>query len=170
MSNTYYHPILWQIRDPTYYTQVPWEKLRVNHWYAFEMGHNLFSGVKILENNNDLIRFECYDKVYTIVKHDPSNTPRRINGFYEKNNYHNRKSYRELSEGLDIVPNVRRQPPNIQYLLNPEIEKEISSYLGPKEPNGGKRQKIKTKQNRISKNKTKKIKQNPKKIKRKNKT
>ena len=141
MSSTYYHPTLWQIRDPTYYTQVPWNKLRVNRWYAFEMGYNEFSGVKILENNNDIIRFECYGQVYTIDKHHRYNSQRRINGFYEKNNYHNRKSYRELSEGLVIDPNVRRQPPNIQYLLNPEVEKEISSYLGPKEPNGGKNRK-----------------------------
>ena len=135
MSSTYYHPNSWQIRDPTYYTQVPWEKLRVNHWYAFEMSHNEFSGVKILENNNDVIRFECYGVVYTIDKHYRYNSQRQINGFYEKNNYHNRKSYRELSEGIVIDPNVRRQPPNIQYLLNPEVEKEISYYLGPKEPN-----------------------------------
>ena len=40
MSSTYYHPSLRQIRDPTYYTQVSWEKLRVNQWYAYEMQNN----------------------------------------------------------------------------------------------------------------------------------
>ena len=149
MSNTYSHPLTWQVRNPNYYTQVAWDSLRVNHWYAFEMEYNRFCGVKILTNNNDVIRYECYGTVYTINKN--SATERQTNGFYQKNHYHPRENYLKLSEGLNINPEVR-QPPNVKYLLDPEVQKEIASNLG------GKRRKNKTKLKKS------------KKIKRKNKT
>jgi len=81
--------------------------------------------------------------------------------------YHSRKEYLELSEGLTINPE-QRHPSNVTYLLNPEIQKEISSFLrlgGKKlknKTNNKKSSKNKTNNKKSSKNKTKKYQKNKK--------
>ena len=131
MSSTPYFPEVWQIKNPQYYTKVPWDKLKVNYYYTYQVG-NLqdrvpYSCVKILVNNENEIKFEMFNKEYTIDKKDA--TERQREGFYEKNIYHNRESYLKLGEGLEIDP-TKKQPENLKYLFNPDVQKEIASNLG----------------------------------------
>jgi hypothetical protein len=135
MSSTYYLPNWKQIMNPKHYTVVPVDNLRINHYYSYKVGMwpDDFSCVKILLNNDHEVHYEMYNNVFTLKKHEvgKKNINRRTihcRHFYELNHYYSRENYILLCEGLLIDPE-KRQPLNIRYLLNPEIQKEISSYL-----------------------------------------
>ena len=145
MSSTHYFPERWLIKNPQYYTKVPWDKLKVNYYYTYQVSNlrDMYPYVcfKILENNENEIKFEMFNSEYTIDKTD---TNERKREFYEKNIYHNRESYLKLGEGLEIDP-TKKQPANLKYLFNPDVQKEIASNLG-----GRKRKSRKSKKSKKS--------------------